>query len=195
VYVVSAGEFNAHGTGVGLKPGAHAVGTWVKFSNGAISQLVRNAQGVVVRRGISNPSALRTLVPSAQIYPANSQDAAIPFDTTWLKGYRDGTLVKTSATTWAVVARGVLRPFADIKTFNTMGYNAANAVTFSSSAMPRPYGGTYSTGSAIGRYLITTLMIKATNNAGGTALAKVLPNGIYGVGNLDPVPNGWDFTR
>lgn len=198
VYLVSAAEFKAHGTGVGLKPGSHAVGTWIRFSNGSISQIVRNAQGVVVRRGISSTLALNTLVPSGQIYPAVSQDAAIPFDTTWLRGLRDGTLVRTGTNTYAVVARGVLRHFANTKTMNTMGYNAANARTFSSSQMPRPYGGSYLTGSAIDRYKITSLIIKVTNKAGGVATATVLPQlggHIFGVGNLDPVPANWDFTR
>jgi hypothetical protein len=198
VYVVSPGELSAHGTGVGLKPGAHALGTWVKFSNGSISQLVRNAQGVVVRRGVSSTLALRTLVPASQIYPANSQDAAIPFDTSFLRGYRDGTLLKFSDGTYGVVARSTLRKFANMQTFYSMGYNPANAVAFSSSQMPRPYTGSYLNGTAINRYVVTSLVVTVTNTAGASTSAIVrTPTGgpIYGIGNLDPVPANWDFTR
>lgn len=197
VYTVSQGELNAMATGAGFAYGAHAPGTWVKFPDGSINQIVRNKQGVTVRRAVTSSTALRTLVPGSQIYSANSYDRAVPFDATWVRGYRDGTLLRFSDGTFGVVARSELRKFADAKTFNSLGFNAANALTFAAGSMPHAGAQTYVPGVPIGRYKITDLVIKVTNKAGGVATATVLPaiSGIWGVGTLDPIPSGYDNTH
>ena len=195
VYTVTSGELNAHGTGVGLAGGAHPLGSWVKFSNGSISYITKNAQGVVVRRGLTALAALTSHVPGSQVYKATSQDAAIPFDSTYLRGFRDGTLFKTGTDSFAVISRTVLRPFANTKTFYSMGFSAANARTFTTSSVGRPVTGTYSTGTPIDRYKITSVVIKVTNKAGASVTGVVTPAGIYGVGTLDPIPANWDASR
>ncbi|HEU0130550.1 MAG TPA: hypothetical protein VFQ85_06120 [Mycobacteriales bacterium] len=194
-YAVSSGELAAMPSAGGVGAGAHPVGVWIKFSNGSIQQVVRRGDGKVVRRALANSAALRTLVPTAQIFPANSKDAALPLDS-WLRGYRDGTLLKTS-TGYAVVARGALRKFQDNGTFNTLGYATTNALSANGAAMPRVNGQTYRTGAVIDRYKITSIVITVTNTAGASVQATVKPTlpGIYGVGTLDAVPAGWDFTR
>jgi len=195
VYVVSPGELNAHGTGVGLGGGAHPLGSWVKFSNGSVSYITKNAQGVIVRRGITALAVLTSHVPGSQVYKATSQDAAIPFDGSYLRGLRDGSLVKMSDGSFGVVSRTVLRPFANTRTLYSMGYNPANARAFSSSLIGRPVTGTYTTGTPIDRYKITSVVIKVTNKAGASATGVVTPAGIYGVGTLDPIPANWDASR
>jgi len=196
VYTVSTGELNAHATGAGFAYGAHPLGTWVRFSDGSINQITKNSLGQVVRRGVTSSTALKTLVPGTQIYSANAYDRAVPHDASFVRGYRDGTLLRTGTNTYAVVSRTVLRTFANSQTFNSLGFNTANALTFSAGSMPRTPAG-YGTGLKIDRYKITTTVIKVTNLAGGTATATVLPTigGLYGVGNIDPIPANWDASR
>lgn len=195
VYVVSPAELNAHGTGVGLGGGAHPLGSWVKFSNGSVSYITKNAQGLVVRRGITALAVLTSHVPGSQVYTATSQDAAIPFDGSYLRGLRDGSLVKMSDGSYGVVSRTVLRPFANTRTLYSMGFNPANARTFHPSLVGRPVTGTYSTGTPIDRYKITSVVIKVTNKAGASDTGVVTPQGIYGVGTIDPIPANWDASR
>lgn len=195
-YTVSQGELNAHPTGPGFSYGSHPLGTFVRFPDGSVNQITKNALGQVVRRNVTSSVALKTLLPLGQVYGANHYDRAVPFDASFTRGYRDGTLLKINANTYGVVSRTVLRTFANSTTFNTLGYNTANALPFVASYMPRtPLG--YQTGAPIDRYKITTTVIKATNLAGGTATATVLPTlgGLYGVGNLDPIPAQWDRSR
>jgi hypothetical protein len=196
-YNVTQAELNAMPTGVALGKGQHAAGTWIKFPNGVIQQITRNAAGQSVRRQVASLSALRTLVPSSQIYPVSTYDKYIPFDATWYRGYRDGTIVKINSTTYGVVARTALRQFASSKTFFSLGFNTSNALPFVAAAMPHPGGQTYATGTPIDRYKITGMVITIKNNAGNTAQATVLPatGGIYGVGTIDPVPLGYDKTK
>lgn len=196
VYLVSQGELNAHPVGKGFSYGSHPLGTWVRFPDGSVNQITKNRLGQVVRRNVTSSVALKTLVPLGQVYGANHYDRAVPFDASFTRGYRDGTLLRVNASTYGVVSRTVLRTFANSTTFNTLGFNTANAQTFVASYMPRtPVG--YQTGATIDRYKITSTVIKVTNLAGGTASATVLPalGGIYGVGNVDPIPSQWDFSR
>jgi hypothetical protein len=195
-YTVTSGELSLMPTKSGFGPGAHPAGTWIKFSSGSIQQIVRNGQGVLVRRELAASQALTTLVGGTQVYAANSKDAALPLDT-FKRGYRDGTLLKFSDGTYGVVARGVLRRFANPATFNTLGFNASNAITPNGAAISHVTGQSYLTGAPIDRYKITSLVISVRNTAGGSASAIVLPalGGIYGAGTLDPVPADWDFTR
>ncbi|HEV2890914.1 MAG TPA: hypothetical protein VGX28_11125 [Frankiaceae bacterium] len=196
VYNVSSGELNAHPTGAGFAYGAHALGTWVRFPDGSVNQITKNRLGQVVRRGVTSSWALRTLVPGAQIYSANSYDRAVPYDTTFMRGYRDGVMVKVNSTTYGVVSRTVLRTFANPTTFNTMGFNTSNAWPYSPSYLPRTATG-FTTGAAIDRYKITSVVVKVTNLAGDSASKIVLPGtgGIWGVGTLDPIPANWDASR
>jgi hypothetical protein len=201
-YNLSSAEFKAMGTGVGIASGGpHATGTWIKLSNGSIQQIVRNGQGVVVRRAVGSTAALPTLVPGTQIYPANTKDQAIPFDT-FLRGYRDGTLLKLSGGRYGVVARASLRVFAEespgtSRTFNTLGYNTTNARAANGAAMPRVQGLTYRTGEPVNRYRLSPDVVISVRNTAGTLVTATLrdANGLYGVGTLDPAPEGWDFTR
>jgi hypothetical protein len=199
-YSPTSSELAAIPTGSTLSPGSgsrHPIGSWVKFSNGSIQQIVRTGSGAVRRRELASTAALKTLVPTSHVVPANSKDLAVPKDS-FLRGYRDGTLLKVS-NGYAVVARGSLRRFKDDTTFNTLGYNKNNALVANGLAMPRVSGQTYHTGAVITRYLITTVVIKVKNTAGASTTKTVLPQidgtGIYGVGTYDPVPVGWDFTR
>lgn len=195
-YNVSTGELNAHPTGAGFAYGAHALGTWVRFSDGSIQQITKNRLGQVVRRNVTSSWALRTLVPSAQIYPANHYDRAVPFDATFTRGYRDGVMVKVDATTYGVVSRTVLRTFANSTTFNTMGYNTSNAWPYSASYLPRTAAG-HTVGATIDRYKISSVVVKVTNLAGDSASKVVLPTvgGLWAVGTLDPIPANWDSSR
>jgi hypothetical protein len=195
-YAPTSTELNAMPTGTRITGAAHAAGTWIKYTDGRIYQLVTNAQGATVRRELANSGALRTLVPSTQVYPANSSDSMVPVDT-WLRGYRDGTVLKLASGGFAVVARGVVRKFANSQTFNTLGYSTSNAITANGAAIPRVKGQGYLLGATIDRYKIPTVVIKVTNKAGASDSEVVIPSlaGIYGVGTLDPVPNGWDVTR
>ena len=195
-YRPTTGELKLIPTGSRITGSAHPAGTWIRYSDGRIYQVVRNTNGIAVRRQLASSSALRTLVPSSQIYPANSNDSQLAVDT-WLRGYRDGTLLKLGDGTFAVVARGSLRNFANPATFNTLGFATSNALSANGAAMPRVKGQAYRLGTSIDRYLISTVVIKVTNKAGGIATATVLPasNGIFGVGTLDAVPLGWDTTR
>jgi hypothetical protein len=198
-YLLSSTELRAMGTGTGIgASGAHPVGTWVKFADGKYYQVSRNAANTVVMRRVASPSALKTLVPSSQIYPANSKDAQLRSAhlDPWIRGYRDGTVLKTSSG-FAVVARSSLRRFANFQTFNSLGYATLNALTANGAAMPHVAGQSYRNGAAIDRYKITTVIIKVTNKGGAVTQAIVTPTvgGVYGVGTLDAVPGGWDFTR
>lgn len=195
-YNVSTTELNAHSTGAGFSYGAHPLGTWIRFGDGSINQITRNRLGQVVRRGVTSSWALRTLVPGAQIYAANHYDRAVPFDATFTRGYRDGIMVKVNSTTYGVVSRTVLRTFTNATTFNTLGYNTSNAWPYSPSYLPRTPGG-FTTGTPIDRYKITSVIVKVTNLAGGTATRVVLPTvgGLWGVGTLDPKPSNWDNSR
>jgi len=193
-------ELRAMPTGKTIGGTSHQAGTWIKYSNGKIYQVARNAQGRLVRRPLAHSAALRTLVPTSQIYRAVSADSNLPVDT-WLRGYRDGTILvwKNSAgqiTKTGVIARGSLRMFANPQTFNTLGFNASNGLSANGLAMPRVSGQAYRIGEVIDRYALGEVVIKVTNKAGATATAEV-PNaaGLYGVGTLDPAPAGWDFTR
>ena len=183
-------------TGSRLSGNAHPAGTWIKFSNGSIYQIVRNAQGVSIRRKLASTSALRTLVPTSHIRPANSSDSKLPVDS-WLIGYRDGTMLKHADGSFSVVARRSLRRFANSATFNSLGFNASNALGANAAAMPKVSGQSYRTGFKIDRYLISSVVIKVTNKAGSVVTLTVVPGipGIYGLGELDAVPPGWDFTR
>jgi hypothetical protein len=194
-YAVTSTEMKAMATGTTIGQGVHASGTWIEFANGAIQQVTRNGTGTLVRRAVANSTALKTLVPSSQIFPANSKDAALPLDT-WVRGYRDGTLLKVT-TGYAVVSRSSLRRFADAKTFNSLGFNTSNAIGANGSAMPHVTAQPYRTGATIDRYKITTIVIKLTNKAGTTVTAIVTPTvgGIYGLGTFDPAPLGWDTSR
>jgi hypothetical protein len=196
VYPVTAAEMNAMPTGGIVGAGAHPVGMWVQFANGAIQQISKNGLGQTVRRNVANSAALKTLVPTAQVFPANSKDALLPLDT-WVRGYRDGTILKLSATSYAVVARSALRRFADAKTFNTLGFSTSNAVGANGGAMPHVTGQHYATGATIDRYKITSIVISVTNLAGTTVTSVVTPGtgGLYAIGTLDPVPAGWDFSH
>jgi hypothetical protein len=192
-YTVTTAEYNAMPAKPGYGPGAHPVGTWIKLSNGSIQQLVKIG-GVTTRRGLAAAGALKTLVPASQVYTANSKDLTLPLDT-FVRGYRDGTLLALSGNTFGVVSRGSLRRFANGATFNTLGYNGTNAIAANGGAMSHTIGQGYRNGATIDRYLISTLTINARNTAGGLATAIVLPaplGGIYGVGTLDAVPDGWD---
>lgn len=195
-YRPTSTELKRMPTGARITGAAHAAGTWIKYTDGRIYQVVKNAQGKAVRRQLANRGALRTLVPSTHIYPANSSDSRLSTDS-WLIGYRDGTLLKMRDGTYSVVARGSLRRFANPATFNTLGYATSNAIAANSAAMSRVPGQTYRTGATIDRYKITTAAIKVTNKAGASVSVTVIPSlaGIYGVGTLDAVPAGWDFTR
>jgi hypothetical protein len=195
-YTATSGEMSLMPNKPGFGPGAHPAGTWVKFSSGSIQQVVRNGQGVLVRRELAASQALRTLVGGTQVYAANAKDAALPLDT-FKRGYRDGTLLRFSNGTYGVIARGVLRRFANPATFNTLGYNASNAITPNGAAISHVTGQPYLVGAPIDRYLLSSLVISVRNTAGGSASAIVLPalSGIYGLGTLDSVPSGWDFTR
>ena len=188
-------------TGVGIAAGgAHPVGTWIKFANGKIQQVTRNAAKHLVRRNVATSSALKTLVPLSQIYPANSKDAdpiKVPLDS-WVRGYRDGTLLKMlTGNRYAVVSRSSLRIFSDGKTFNSLGYSTSNAITANGGAMPHVAGSAYRTGATIDRYKISTVVIKVTNKAGAVVTAIVTPvvGWIYGLGTLDPLLTKWDSTR
>jgi hypothetical protein len=204
-YAPTTTELKAMSTGTRITGTAHATGTWIKYANGTMYQLVKNSVGATVRRQLANAAALKTLVPSSQVYPANSNDTAIPVDT-WLRGYRDGTVLvwKNSAgnvVKTGVVSRGSLRMFANGETFNTLGFNASNGLAPNGLAMPRVMGSTYRTATTIDHYRITSIVITVKNKAGATATAMVLPpsnstlGGIFGVGQLDPIPAGWDTTR
>ena len=195
-YAPTSTELKAMPTGTRITGAAHAAGTWIKYTDGRIYQLVTNAQGATVRRQLANSGALRTLVPSTQVYPANSSDSKIAIDT-WLRGYRDGTVLKLASGGYAVVARGALRKFANSTTFNTLGYSTSNAIAANGAAIPRVKGQAYRTGVPIDRYKISTVVIKVTNKAGASDEEIVIPSlsGIYAVGTLDPAPNGWDVTR
>ena len=195
-YRVSVGELNATPTATRISSPTHQIGTWIRYSNGAIYQIVRKSNGATVRRQLAAGAALRTRVPSNQVYPANSYDSKLPVDS-WLLGYRDGTVVKLATNSYGVFARGSLRKFANPETFNTLGYSTSNALPFSGSATPRVRGQSYRTGLALNRYKITSTVIKVTNKAGAAVTATVLPTipGVYGVGQVDPIPAGWDMTR
>lgn len=192
-YAVTLAEANAMPTKSSYGPGMHPVGTWIQLSNGQIQQMVL-VGGVVKRRALASTAALRTLVPTAQIYRANYLDTSRPLDT-FVRGYRDGTLLKVTGG-YAVIARGSLRQFANPETFNTLGYNALNAFNGYGYAISHVSGQGYRVGSTIDRYLISSLQITVRNIAGESATATVLPtlNGIYGVGTLDPKPVGWDSS-
>lgn len=195
-YRPTSAELKAIPTGSRITGTAHAAGTWIKYSDGRIYQIVRNKQGVAVRRKLASTSALRTLVPTSHIYPANSTDSKLAIDT-WLRGYRDGTLLLFGDDTLGVISRGSLRKFANPATFNTLGYATANALKPNGAAMPRVSGEAYLVGTPIDRYKFSTVVIKVTNKAGGLDTEVVLPSlgGLYGVGTIDPVPMGWDTTR
>ena len=194
-YTVMTAERDAMPTKSSYGPGAHPVGTWIKLPSGAIQQIV-SVGGVIKRRALASTAALRTLVPTAQIYPSNWQDTGStrPLDT-FVRGYRDGTLLKVTGG-YAVIARGSLRKFANAETFNTLGYNALNAFNGYGYAISHVSGQSYRVGSAIDRYLIGSLKITVRNIAGQSTTATVLPslNGIYGVGTLDSKPVGWDSS-
>ncbi|MDQ1710917.1 MAG: hypothetical protein QOE45_367 [Frankiaceae bacterium] len=197
VYAASPGELALMPTLGGIGGGgAHPVGVWIRFSNGSIQQVVRNHAGQVVRRAVSSTAALKTLVPTGSVFPANAKDSALPLDS-FQRGYRDGTLLRLSANTYGVVSRSSLRRFANGATFTSLGFATSNALTFIGGAMPHVASQTYREGASIDRYKITTVVIKVTNGAGSTKTATVLPGlgGIYAVGTLDAVPVGWDFTR
>ena len=193
-YSVTSTELSRMRTGAVIGGSRHPVGTWIKYSSGAIYQIVKNASGATVRRKLASTSALRTRVPSTHVYPANRYDS-VPIDS-WLIGYRDGTLLKFSDGTYGVIARGSLRKFANPLTFNTLGFNNTHALGVNSLAMPRVSGQAFRIGSVIDRYKLGAVVIKVTNNAGAVVTAQV-PNssGLYGVGTLDPRPAGWDMTR
>ena len=195
-YPATLAELRAHSTGTRLSGSRHPAGVWIKYSNGAIYQIVRNSKGVNVRRRLANSAALRTLVPTSHIFPAVSADNQMPVDS-WLLGYRDGTLLKHSDGSFSVVARRSVRRFANAATFNSLGFNGANALGANGGAMPRVSGQGYRTGVAIDRYKITSTIIKVTNKAGASATATITPalGGLFGLGTLDPAPAGWDFTR
>ncbi|HEX8004758.1 MAG TPA: hypothetical protein VF519_18885 [Mycobacteriales bacterium] len=196
IYRISVAELDAHATGPGFPYGAHAPGTWVRFPDNSIYQITKNALGQTVRRGVTSSWAIRTLVPWGQIYSANHYDRAVPVDASFTRGYRDGTLVKVDSAHYGVVSRTVLRVFANSTTFNTLGFNTANALPFSASYLPRTPTG-YQTGTPIDRRKLTNVVIKVTNLAGGTTTATVLPSigGLWAVGTLDPIPSNWDRSR
>lgn len=195
-YRPTAAELRAHSTGSRLTGSRHPAGVWIKYSNGTIYQVVRNKSGVNVRRKLASRAALQTLVPYGHVVPAVSADSQMPVDS-WLRGYRDGTLLKRSGGTFAIVSRGSLRNFANAATFNSMGFNASNALPANGAAMPRVNGQGYRTGVAIDRYKITTVVIKVTNKAGAVVTATIVPSfgGLFALGTFDPAPSGWDFTR
>lgn len=196
-YAPTSSELKAMPTGTRITGAAHAAGTWIKYTDGRIYQLVTNAQGATVRRQLAHGAALRTLVPSTQVYPANSSDSKVAIDT-WLRGYRDGTVLKLASGGYGVIARGMLRKFANSTTFNTLGYSTSNAIAANGAAIPRVKGQAYDpSATPIDRYKITTVVIKVTNKAGAFDTEVVIPSlgGIYGVGTLHPIPNGWDVTR
>jgi hypothetical protein len=195
-YAPTSTELKGMPTGSRISGAAHPAGTFIKYSNGTIYQIVKNAQGKAVRRKLASTSALRTLVPTSQIYPAVSSDSNLTVDT-WLRGYRDGTLLKFSDGSLGVIARGSLRKFAASAVFNTLGYATSNALAANGNAMPRVSGQTYRVGATIDRYKITNSVIKVTNKAGTSVTQTVIPSlsGIYAVGTLDPAPLGWDTTR
>jgi hypothetical protein len=194
-YAVTTPELAAMPTMGGVAGGGfHPVGVWVKLSNGSIQQIVRNASGTVVRRQVANAMALKTLVPSSQIFQANAKDTALPLDS-FQRGYRDGTLLKVG-TNYGVVARSSLRMFANAATFNSLGYATSNALSGNGAALPHVAGQAYRSGAAIDRYKITTIVVTVRNSAGSVATATVKPatGGIYGVGTFDAVPMGWDTS-
>jgi len=195
-YAPTTTELKGMPTGSRISGTAHPAGTFIKYSSGTIYQIVKNAQGTPVRRKVASTSALRTLVPTSQIYPANSSDSGLAVDT-WLRGYRDGTVLAFGDGSYGVIARGSLRKFVSKAAFNTLGYLPSNALAANGNAMPRESGQAYRVGALIERYLISTSEIKVTNKAGTSTKAVVLPSlgGLYGVGTFDPVPAGWDFTR
>ena len=187
-------------TGSTIGGANHPAGTWIKFSNGKIYQVVRNGSGRLVRRPLGSTAALRTLVPTSQIYAANSYDLKIPADS-WIRGYRDGTILvwRDSAgriVKTGVISRGSLRVFANALVFNTLGFNASNGLKPNASAMPRVSGQAYRTGAVVDRYSLGEVVMKVTNLAGASVTAEV-PNGdgFYGLGTFDPIPAGWDMTR
>lgn len=194
-YAVTVGELNAMPKLPGVGPGMHLPGMFIKFSNGTIQEIAKNSTGATVRRYVTS-AGLTTRVPASHVFPANTQDASLPVDT-WVLGYRDGTLLKVTATQYAVVARSSLRTFANAFTFNTLGYATSNARAFSSAGMGHVLAQAYRNGTAIDRYTITGVVITVTNQAGASTQATVLPSvpGIYGVGTYDLAPNGWDFTH
>jgi hypothetical protein len=194
-YAVTTPELAAMPTMGGVAGGGfHPVGVWVKLTNGSIQQIVRNASGTVVRRQVANAMALKTLVPSSQIFQANAKDTALPLDS-FQRGYRDGTLLKVG-TNYGVVARSSLRMFANAATFNSLGYATSNAISANGAALPHVAGQSFRTGATIDRYKITTIVVTVRNSAGSVATATVKPaiGGIYGVGTLDAVPMGWDAS-
>lgn len=195
-YAVTPAELTAMPTMGGIGGGSfHPVGVWIKFSNGSIQQVVRNASGTVVRRAVASSAALKTLVPSSQIFAANAKDSTLPLDS-FQRGYRDGTLLRLAGGTYGVVSRSSLRRFANPATFNSLGYATGNALSANGGAMPHVANQPYRNGTAIDRYKITTIIVKVTNGAGSAATSVVKPSvgGIYGVGTLDPVPVGWDTS-
>lgn len=195
-YAPTSTELRAMPTGKAIGGTNHADGTWIKFSDGKIYQVDRNGAGQLVRRRLASTSALRTLIPStSRIYPANSSDGRLPIDS-WLRGYRDGTMLRFGDGTYGVIARGSIRKFANAQTFNTLGFNASNALTANGLAVPRVSGQPYRVGTPIDRYALGQVVMKVTNIAGASVTAQV-PNasGLFGVGTLDPVPVGWDPTR
>ncbi|HVF04100.1 MAG TPA: hypothetical protein VNA20_04615 [Frankiaceae bacterium] len=198
-YAVSATELRSIPTGKLIGSTRHADGTWIKYNDGRIYQIVKNAQGVSVRRKLASYSALRTRVPSTHVYAANLADNHVPIDNNWLIGYRDGVMLRFGTTnpTFGVIARGSLRMFANTQTFNSLGFNAANAILANTAAIPRVSGETYRTGTAIDRYKIDSVVITVTNKVGAATTATVLPayGGLFGIGTIDPRPAGWDSTR
>ena len=194
-YVPTSTELRAMPTGTAIGGTNHAAGTWIKYSNGTIYHLERNAAGRLVRRKLASSSALRTLVPSTQIYAANSSDSKLPVDT-WLRGYRDGTLLRFGDGSYGVISRSSIRRFANPQTFNTLGFNGSNALTANGAAVSRVSGQTYRIGATIDRYSLAPVIVKVTNIAGTSATAQ-LPSaaGLYGVGTIDAIPAGWDTTR
>ena len=195
-YAPTSTELRAIPTGTRIASATHQIGTWIKYSNGQIFQIVRKSNGATVRRQLAAGAALRTRVPSSHVYPALSTDSKLPVDS-WLIGYRDGTLLKMGTTTYGVAARGSIRKFANPEAFNALGYSTSSALPFSGSGTSRVRGASYRLGTDIDRYEITGLLMKVTNSADAVVTLTVHPayGKVWGVGTPDPMPAGWDTSR
>ncbi len=183
---VPAAEINAIVRGTNTTGKNHLFGSYVKTSGNIYYTIVRAPNGRLYRRQIVSQLALPSLVPGTHILPANSGDLALPLDT-YLRGYRDGVMLKDSSGRYYVISRGNPRLFANSTIFITMGFNNGNATGFVSSAIGRMVDAvTYTNGVGIDFYDIS-VTITVRNVAGRFATKVVL---LRGRGTPEPAPAG-----